>query len=73
MNNPNNPKCLNAHLVGLFSPFTCKIITHLWVDPAYFYAARVNQNPTNAPWRMDGKWSEFNFPLGSNSLANHGG
>jgi hypothetical protein len=29
--------------------------------------------PTNAPWRMDGKWSGNSFLLGSSSLANHGG
>jgi hypothetical protein len=28
---------------------------------------------TNAPWRMDGKWSGNSFLLGSSSLANHGG
>jgi hypothetical protein len=28
---------------------------------------------TTAPWRMDGKWSGNNFPLGSSSLAKHGG
>jgi len=27
--------------------------------------------PTSAPWRMDGKWLENGFLLGSNSLGNH--
>jgi len=29
--------------------------------------------PTSAPWRMNGKWSEHSFLLGSSSLANHDG
>jgi hypothetical protein len=29
--------------------------------------------PTNAPWRMNDKWSRNKFLLGFNSLANHGG
>ncbi len=46
-------------------------------------AAHVHQNmyvwghsepaPTNAPWRMDDKWSGNSFLLCSSSLANHGG
>ncbi len=29
--------------------------------------------PTNAPWKMDGKWLGKKLILGSSTLTNHGG
>ncbi len=35
--------------------------------PLHFPFARVNQQPTSAPWRMDDKWSGNNFLLSFSS------
>jgi hypothetical protein len=43
------------------------------IGTSYLYKTQAIVKFTNAPWRMDGKWSRNNLLAGSNSLVNRDG
>jgi len=66
---PNNSK------FKLFHIFLFKWISFqwsVWVTLAIVVASMKKPEPTNAQWRMNGKWSGNSFLLGFSSLGNYG-